>query len=175
MNDFTEQIDDLAENLDSDTETTNNEVVIRSRNTGDNFRDDLVAYINSWGQDIEVLIEKNVGLRFVETPRKLDIILKYNNRGENKYLGIEAKVQTTSGTAYQKLSYALDDCLACPIPTIMVFAGNGINNDMKSKLILSGIGIEVGYDPETYVITDRYKIFQQRVYIELGLDWFDLF
>lgn len=149
--------------------------IIKKTNTGDVFRDALVTYIESWGEDIEVLIEKNVGLRFVDTPRRLDIVLKHDNMGENKYLGIEAKVQTTSGTAYQKLSYALDDCLACPIPTIMVFAGQGINNDMKSKLILSGIGIEVDYDPETSAITDCNKLFQQRVYIELGLDWFSLY
>lgn len=124
------------------------------------------------GENISILIEKPVGFRFVNTARKLDIILKC----ENKYLGIEeAKIQESAGTAYQKLSYTLDDCRACPIPTIIVFAGEAIKDDMKSKLITSGIGIEVIYDSKNDCIVDRDSLFRQRVYIELGLDWFKLY
>ncbi|HBT19949.1 MAG TPA: hypothetical protein DEA47_01035 [Peptococcaceae bacterium] len=140
------------------------------------FRDAIIRYINSWGEDIEVLKEKPVGYRFVGTPRVLDIVLRHGSR----YMGIEAKLQESSGTAYQKLSYTLEDCLACPIPTIIVFAGSGIKEDMKSKLILSGRGIEVGFspdeqNPEKDRINDPDMILRQRVYIELGLDWFKLF
>lgn len=150
-------------------------MAVSGGNTGDRFRDALARYIHSWNANIEISIEKPVGLRFVNNPRFLDIVLKYDTGNENKYMGIEAKVQLTSGTAYQKLSYALDDCKACPIPTIIVFAGPYIRDDMKSKLVTSGIGIEVSYDPETGEIIDRENILQQRIYIELGLDWFSLF
>ncbi|HBT47936.1 MAG TPA: hypothetical protein DEA73_08710 [Peptococcaceae bacterium] len=129
------------------------------------FRDAIIRYVNSWGEDIEVLKEKPVGYRFVGTPRVLDIVLRHGGR----YMGIEAKLQESSGTAYQKLSYALEDCLACPIPTIIVFAGGGIREDMKTKLILSGRGIEVSFlssdeqDPEKDRIEDPHLLLRQRV------------
>ncbi len=90
-------------------------------------------------------------------------------------MAIEAKLQRTSGSAYEKLPYALEDCLASPIPTIIVFAGKEIRADIRSKLITSGIGIEVGYklDEEGRIckIVDPLKLLQQRVYIALGKNW----
>ena len=58
-------------------------------------------------------------------------------------MAIEAKLQETSGSAFEKLSYRLDDCMAAPIPSIIVFSGRYIRDDMKAKLISSGHGIEV--------------------------------
>ena len=145
---------------------------------GDRFRDALVREIESWGEEIDILKEKPLGFRFGNTPRTIDILL----RKEDRFLGIEAKYQENPGTTYQKLSYTLEDCRSCPIPTIIVFAAkeNVIKEDMKSKLILSGIGIEVEFkpdniDPNRDIINDRYKLFRQRVYIELGIDWFKLY
>ena len=91
-------------------------------------------------------------------------------------MAIEAKLQRTAGSAYEKLSYALDDCLASPIPTIIVFAGKAIRADMRSKLITSGIGVEVGYelDEDNHIcrVIDPLNLLRQRVYIALGMDWF---
>lgn len=103
----------------------------------------------------------------------MDIVLQY----EGKYLGIETKYQETSGTAYQKLEYALADTEACPIPTIIVFAGEGIQLDMKSRLVTSGKGIEVKLrkndsNSANDMIEDLKGLLKQRIYIELGLDWF---
>ena len=75
---------------------------------GATFRDEVVKYINSWGENLEVLIEVNVGARFIGTPRRIDVVIR--NKDNNKYIGIECKVQFTDGTAYEKLSYALYFC-----------------------------------------------------------------
>lgn len=83
-------------------------------NMGNLFRDTVTDYINGWNENLEVLQEVNVGSRFVGTPRKLDIVIR--NKDNNKTMAIECKVQLTSGSAYEKFSYALDDCLASPIP-----------------------------------------------------------
>ena len=142
-------------------------------NLGNLFRDKVTEYINSWGEPLEVLQEVNVGYRFVNTPRKLDIVIR--NTTNNKFMAIECKLQLTSGSAYEKFSYALDDCIASPIPTIMVFAGDYIRDDMKSKLIMSGHGIEVGFvekTPDHYELSDYKNLMKQRCYIELGLNWF---
>ena len=142
-------------------------------NMGNSFRDEVREYIKSWGEPLEVLQEVNVGYRFVNTPRKLDIVVR--NIQNNKFMAIECKLQLTPGTAFEKFSYALDDCLASPIPTILVFAGNYIRDDMKSKLIMSGHGIEIKYvenQAGEYEIVDFKNMFKQRCYIELGMNWF---
>lgn len=56
----------------------------------------------------------------------------------------------------------------------------GIRDDMKTKLVLSGKGIEVNFlpndnEPSEDVIEDPHLLLRQRVYIELGLNWFKLF
>lgn len=141
------------------------------------FKNALAKEILSWNAGIIVKKESPLGLRFVSTTRKIDLVLKYGE--ENKCMGIEAKIQETEGTTYQKLSYSLDDCKVCPIPTIIVFAGVGIKDDLKSKMIVSGYGIEVefieGPTAEDDKIVDRDKLFRQRVYITLGLDWLSLY
>lgn len=140
---------------------------------GSAFRDAIVDYINSWNESLEVLIEVNVGARFIGTPRRLDVVIR--NKDNNKYIGVECKVQFTDGTAYEKLSYALDDCISAPIPAIIAFAGPKIRDDMKSKLLMSGYGIELDFDEDENkgrVLKDTNNLFRQRCYIELGLNWF---
>lgn len=142
-------------------------------NMGNSFRDAVTEYIKSWGEPLEVLQEVNVGYRFVNTPRKLDIVVR--NTQNNKFMAIECKLQLTPGTAFEKFSYALDDCMASPIPTILVFSGDYIRDDMKSKLIMSGHGIEIKYVENSegeYEIIDFKNMLKQRCYIELGLNWF---
>lgn len=139
-------------------------------NMGNEFRDKIADYINSWGEPLEVLTEVNVGYRFINTPRKLDIVIR--NTQNNKCMAIECKVQLTSGSAFEKLSYALDDCISSPIPTILVFAGSFIKDDMKSKLIMSGSGIEIEFNENDNQISDPKHLLKQRCYIELGLNWF---
>ena len=139
----------------------------------DDFKNAVVDYINGWNENLEVMTEVNVGARFMGTSRRLDIVVR--NKDNNRYIGIECKVQYSSGTAYEKLSYTLDDCAAAPIPAIIAFAGPEIRNDMKSKLIMSGYGIELTYDEDengVRKLEDTDKLFRQRCYIELGLNWF---
>ena len=121
-------------------------------NLGNDFRKAVEKYISSWGEPLQILHEVNVGWRFVNTPRKLDIVIR--NKENNKFMAIECKLQLTSGTAFEKFSYSLDDCMASPIPTILVFSGDYIRADMKSKLIMSGNGLEVEFfekEPLKYV------------------------
>lgn len=142
-------------------------------NKGNAFRDAVTEYIKSWNENLEVLQEVNVGYRFVDSPRKLDIVIR--NVDNNKFMAIECKLQLTAGTAFEKFSYALDDCVASPIPTILVFAGDYIRDDMKSKLIMSGHGIEVKFvekEDGNYDLNDFKNLLKQRCYIELGLNWF---
>ena len=139
------------------------------------FRDAVVKYIKSWNEDLEVIIEVNVGARFIGTPRRLDLVVR--NKKNNKYIGIECKVQYTGGTAYEKLTYALDDCISAPIPAIIAFAGPEIRDDMRSKLLMSGYGLELTFDEDengNRILEDPFNLFRQRCYIELDLNWFPI-
>jgi hypothetical protein len=136
-------------------------------NLGQVFRDAIIEEIREWQiPDLHLYREIVVGSRFVGKKRKLDIVLQYDTR----FLGIEAKYQATQGTAYQKLSYALEDARKTPIPTIIVFAGEGIEEDVKAQLISSGIGLEVTWSAENG-FHSGVDILKQRILIELGLDW----
>ena len=137
-------------------------------NNGNGFRHALAEYIRSWGDGLEVAEEKYIGWRFIGTPRKLDVVVM--NPVNCRSMAIEAKLQETSGSAFEKLSYALDDCIAAPIPSIIVFSGKYIRDDMKAKLISSGCGIEVGF--QDGMVEDRHLLLKQRVYIELGMNYF---
>ena len=143
-------------------------------NPGNAFRNCIKDYIDRWGAPLEVLQEVNVGFRFVGRPRKMDIVIR--NKENNRYLAIECKVQLTGGTAYEKLFYTLEDRASVPIPTIIVFAGPAIQNDIKSRLVMSGRGIEVDFEMQGEKVTrfqDPNCLLKQRCYIELGLNWFE--
>lgn len=136
-------------------------------NPGNNFKDSLIEAILNWNlKDLKVYSEVYVGSRFVGKKRKLDIVLSHNNLS----LGIEAKTQQTGGTAYQKLAYAMEDSKRCPIPTLIVFSGEFIEQDVKAQLVSSGLGIEMEWTPETG-FGFGLDILKQRIMIELGMDW----
>ncbi len=140
-------------------------------NTGDLYRDALIAEIRSWDIDgLEIYKEPWVGERFVGKKRYVDIVLMH----ERSAFGIETKAQYGSGSADQKLFYALEDCENAPIPMVIAFTGEYIGPDIKSRLVLSGLGIEVGtiYDPhiDEVTITDA-SVLKQRALMALGLDW----
>ena len=136
-------------------------------NPGNSFKDALINAIKEWNlEGIKIYSEVYVGSRFVGKKRKLDIVLRVGNYS----LGIEAKTQQTSGTAYQKLSYAIEDAKRCPIATIIVFSGEFIEQDVKAQLVSSGLGIEMEWTPE-YGFGFGLEILKQRIMIELGMDW----
>lgn len=135
--------------------------------TGSSFRDAIINEIFSWHiPDLHVYKEVWVGSRFVGQKRFLDLVVEC--RG--KTLGIEAKTQQTEGTAYQKLTYAVEDVKRAPIPAILVFSGSGIGQDVKAHLISSGVGLEVEWEPDKG-FGEGLDILKQRILMELGLDW----
>ncbi|MCX7810921.1 MAG: hypothetical protein N2247_08415 [Leptospiraceae bacterium] len=138
-------------------------------NPGDLFKKAIIKEILSWKiPNLNVYTEVFVGSRFIGQKRKLDIVVEYNN----KTLGIEAKTQQSGGTAYQKLPYAIEDAKRCPIPTIIVFSGKEMKDDIRALLISSGIGLEIEWDPD-HGFGFGLDILKQRIKIELGLNWLE--
>lgn len=138
-------------------------------NPGDLFKKAMIKEILSWKiPNLNVYTEVFVGSRFIGQKRRLDIVVECNNRT----LGIEAKTQQSGGTAYQKLPYAIEDAKRCPIPTIIVFSGKEMKDDIRALLISSGIGLEIEWDPEKG-FGFGLDILKQRIKIELGLNWLE--
>lgn len=126
----------------------------------------------SWGENLQVFTEINVGYRFVDTPRKLDIVIR--NADNNRFLGTECKKQSSAGSSYEKIAYAIQNCKKSPIPTIVVFTGDQIKPDMKVSLFSSGVGLEVKLvknSANQYEVKDNKNMLRQRIYSELGLNW----
>ncbi len=139
------------------------------KNPGDLFKRAIIREILLWKlPDLNIYAEVFVGSRFIGQKRKLDIVLEY----KNKTIGLELKTQQSSGTAYEKLPYAIEDAKRCPIPTFIVFSGKEVKDDIRALLISSGIGIEIEWDPING-FGFGLDILKQRIKIELGMNWLD--
>ena len=90
-------------------------------NNGNNFRHALAEYIRGWGEGLAVEEEKYIGWRFIGTPRKLDIVIM--NPQNCRSMAIEAKLQETSGSAFEKLSYAWTTVWRPPSRPLLSFRG----------------------------------------------------
>lgn len=136
-------------------------------NPGNAFQKAIIETIRSWNiPHLHLYSEVAVGSRFVGSRRKIDLVAEY----QGKTVGIECKTQQTSGTAYQKLSYTLEDAHKTPIPCIIVFSGHHIQPDVKAQLVSSGLGLEIEWSPEEGIGFGK-DILKQRILIELGLPW----
>lgn len=136
-------------------------------NNGNNFRHALAEYIRGWGEGLAVEEEKYIGWRFIGTPRKLDIVIM---NPQNALHGHRGQAPGDQRFGFREAELRPGRLYGGPIPSIIVFSGRYIRDDMKAKLISSGHGIEVGY--ENGAIADRYELLKQRIYIELGMNYF---
>jgi hypothetical protein len=72
--------------------------------------------------------------------RKIDVVLIHPQT--RKTLGVECKYQGVLGTAEEKIPSTIKDIDAWPIPGLVVFAGAGFTENMKSYLISTGKAVD---------------------------------
>jgi hypothetical protein len=89
---------------------------------------------------LEAKEQVKVARRIWGAERNIDIVLTDTN--SRKRLGVECKFQDTRGTAEEKIPATIKDISAWPIPGIVVFAGVGFTENMKSFLISTGKAVE---------------------------------
>jgi PD-(D/E)XK nuclease superfamily domain len=104
--------------------------------------DDLVKQVRKLGEKLglEVREQYKVARRVWGAERKIDVILK--NLVNGKTLGVECKFQGGGGSAEEKVPTTIQDISAWPIDGIVVFAGDGFTENMKSFLISTGKAVE---------------------------------
>jgi hypothetical protein len=83
----------------------------------------------------------HVARRIWGANRKIDVILIESK--SRKTLGVECKYQGGGGSAEEKIPATIQDIGAWPIPGLVVFAGEGITDNMKSFLISTGKAVEL--------------------------------
>jgi hypothetical protein len=84
--------------------------------------------------------EYKVARRIWGAERHIDVILK--NPANAKTLGLECKFQGGGGSAEEKVPATIQDITAWPIDGIVVFAGDGFTENMRSYLISTGKAVE---------------------------------
>jgi hypothetical protein len=72
---------------------------------------------------IDVYEEVAWGSSIIGKNRKVDLLVV--SKKDRTAVALQAKYQTTTGTADEKIPYALADCEAMWIPAAVVFGGNG--------------------------------------------------
>jgi hypothetical protein len=89
---------------------------------------------------LEATQQVRVARRIWGANRHIDVVLTHP--GTRKTLGIECKYQGVAGTAEEKIPSTIQDISAWPIAGIVVFAGAGFTENMKSFLLSTGKAVE---------------------------------
>jgi hypothetical protein len=104
--------------------------------------DELVKAVTDLGRELglEPMEQVRVARRIWGAERFIDVVLIHPQT--RKTLGIECKFQGVRGTAEEKIPATIKDIEAWPIPGLVVFAGEGFTENMRSFLISTGKAVE---------------------------------
>ena len=104
--------------------------------------DELAQAVARLGRDLglESMEQLKVARRIWGAERYIDVVLTHPQT--RKTLGLECKYQSVRGTAEEKLPATIKDIEAWPIPGLVVFAGAGFTDNMRSFLISTGKAVE---------------------------------
>jgi hypothetical protein len=81
---------------------------------------------------VKIYREVLVGKSIIGKDRRIDILVLHQE--SNRALAIECKYQNSTGTADEKIPYALDDIRAMRMPACVVYAGQGFSTGILHML-----------------------------------------
>ena len=90
---------------------------------------------------LEAREQVRVARRIWGAERRIDVVLLHPV--SRKTLGLECKFQAVVGSAEEKIPATIKDIEAWPIPGLVVFAGAGFSDNMRSFLISTGKAVEL--------------------------------
>jgi hypothetical protein len=104
---------------------------------------ELARLVVQLGRDLglEPMEQVRVARRIWGAERYIDVVLTHPQT--RKTLGLECKFQAVKGTAEEKIPAIIKDIDAWPIPGLVVFAGEGFTENMRSFLISTGKAVEM--------------------------------
>ncbi len=107
--------------------------------TGNEYRRLIGRYVVSAyaSRGIEVYEEVSIGTSIIGKRRRVDLVVLDSER--RSALALECKYQDSSGTADEKIPYALRDLEALRMPSAMVYAGRGFSEGVLHLLQSSAL------------------------------------
>ncbi len=111
----------------------------RAVRSGRDLEDNVIAI--GVGLGLETQRQVRVGRRIWGAERRIDVILRHPDTRQT--LGIECKYQGGGGSAEEKIPATVQDIAAWPIPGIVVFAGQGFSENMRSYLYSTGKAVDL--------------------------------
>ncbi len=104
--------------------------------------DELARLVVALGRQLglETREQVRVARRIWGAERRIDVVLIHP--ATRKTLGIECKFQAVAGSAEEKIPAIIKDIDAWPIPGLVIFAGAGFSENMRSFLISTGKAVE---------------------------------
>ncbi len=102
--------------------------------TGNEYANLIAAYLtkNYGARGLAVYREVSLGKSIIGKNRRVDVFAVHN--ASAKALAIECKVQTSTGTADEKIPYTLQDLAAMHVPAFVVYAGSGFSDGVLHLL-----------------------------------------
>jgi len=104
--------------------------------------EELARAVAQLGRELglEPMEQVRVARRIWGSERYIDVVLTHPPT--RKTLGLECKFQAVRGTAEEKIPATIKDIEAWPIPGLVVFAGEGFTENMRSFLVSTGKAVE---------------------------------
>ena len=102
--------------------------------TGTEYANLIAAYLskNYGPRGLFVYREVSLGKSIIGKNRRVDVFAVHTE--SSKALAIECKVQTSAGTADEKIPYTLQDLAAMHVPAFVVYAGQGFSEGVLHLL-----------------------------------------
>jgi hypothetical protein len=102
--------------------------------TGNEYATLIAAYLvkNYGPRGLVVYREVPLGKSIIGKKRRVDVFALH--RESQKALAVECKVQTSAGTADEKIPYTLQDLAAMHVPAFVVYAGGGFSEGVLHLL-----------------------------------------
>jgi len=102
--------------------------------TGNEYATLVAAYLarNYGRKGLTVYREVSLGKSIIGKNRRVDVFALHAE--SRKALAIECKVQTSAGTADEKIPYTLQDLAAMHVPAFVVYAGAGFSEGVLHLL-----------------------------------------
>jgi hypothetical protein len=105
-----------------------------SIDSGTKYRDWVSGYIyeNFSGRGIKIYQEVSVGKSIIGKKRTVNILVL--NEAQNVAVALECKLQNVTGTADEKIPYALNDAQSMQMDKYVVYGGDGFSKGVKHML-----------------------------------------
>jgi hypothetical protein len=140
--------------------------------TGHEYANIIADYIyeNFSDRGIHVYREVNIGKSIIGKNRRVDLMLL--NQATQQAFAIECKYQDSSGTADEKIPYALENMQALPMQGCIVYAGTGFSVGVLHMLQASAIAACCLPDAHNLASNKETKELDHLLAMHFG--WWDL-